>query len=346
MAALNTKKLRYTRMMTDDPILHSGVQQQTSEPKATKGKDGLLRILSLDGGGSKGFYTLGILRELEAMLGKPLHEAFDIVFGTSTGAIIAALIGLGRDTETIHSLYKEHVPRVMKPRLPSNKSAALRSLADTVFDTATFADMKTGVGIVATKWVLEQPMIFKCNIAQAHGRHATFKPGFGVLVSDAVQASCSAYPVFKRKTVQTSTGDVVELIDGGYCANNPSLYAIADAVAAMNAPLESLRVVSLGVGGYPSPKYGHIRQLLNRYIDPLALLQTTLEVNSRSMEQLRSILFKQVQTVRISDSFPEPEMATDFVEHDLTKLNLLRQRGAESFASRETELRECLLPKK
>jgi uncharacterized protein len=27
------------------------------------------RILSLDGGGAKGFYTLGVLRELEAMLG-------------------------------------------------------------------------------------------------------------------------------------------------------------------------------------------------------------------------------------------------------------------------------------
>ena len=25
-------------------------------------------------------------------------------------------------------------------------------------------------------------------------------------------------------------GDDVELIDGGYCANNPTLYAIADAV--------------------------------------------------------------------------------------------------------------------
>jgi Patatin-like phospholipase len=75
-------------------------------------------------------------------------------------------------------------------------------------------------------------MIFKGSVTQAHGRKGTFTPGFGVTISDAVQASCSAYPFFNRKIVTTATGDNVELIDGGYCANNPTLYAIADAVAA------------------------------------------------------------------------------------------------------------------
>jgi Patatin-like phospholipase len=55
-----------------------------------KSTDGLCRILSLDGGGAKGFYTLGVLKQIEALAG-PLHESFDIVFGTSTGSIIAAL---------------------------------------------------------------------------------------------------------------------------------------------------------------------------------------------------------------------------------------------------------------
>ena len=52
------------------------------------------RILSLDGGGAKGFYTLGVLKEIEAVLGQPLHERFDLIFGTSSGAIIAALLAL------------------------------------------------------------------------------------------------------------------------------------------------------------------------------------------------------------------------------------------------------------
>lgn len=54
------------------------------------------RILSLDGGGAKGFYTLGVLKGIEGMLGGArLCERFDLVFGTSTGSIIAALIALG-----------------------------------------------------------------------------------------------------------------------------------------------------------------------------------------------------------------------------------------------------------
>jgi patatin-like phospholipase/acyl hydrolase len=48
------------------------------------------RVLTLDGGGAKGFYTLGVLREIEGLVSMPLHEKFDLIFGTSTGAIIAA----------------------------------------------------------------------------------------------------------------------------------------------------------------------------------------------------------------------------------------------------------------
>ena len=59
--------------------------------------DGICRVLSLDGGGAKGFYTLGVLKEIEGMLKSPLYRRFDLVFGTSTAAIIASLIALGRE---------------------------------------------------------------------------------------------------------------------------------------------------------------------------------------------------------------------------------------------------------
>ena len=84
------------------------------------------RILSLDGGGAKGFYTLGVLREIEAMVDRPLHTRFDLIFGTSTGAIIAGLLALGRSVDEIHALYKEHVPTIMRSRTSSGRSAALR----------------------------------------------------------------------------------------------------------------------------------------------------------------------------------------------------------------------------
>ena len=306
-------------------------------------KDGLCRILALDGGGAKGFYTLGVLKEIEGMVKCPLHKRFDLVFGTSTGAIIASLIALGYEVDQIHELYKKHVPKVMKVCGRHGKSEALGKLAKEVFGVKTFADVKTGIGIVATKWKIERPMIFKGDISQAHGSTGTFTPGFGVSIADAVQASCSAYPFFDRKVVTTSDGDDVELIDGGYCANNPTLYAIADAVEAMKRARDDLRVVSVGVGVYPEPKPSLKMRLANRYLVTVQLLQKTLEINTQSMEQLRSILFNDIKTIRISDTFAEPEMATDLMEHDLVKLNMLRQRGRASFATRESDLRSFLI---
>lgn len=109
-----------------------------SDPAAELPQDGLFRVLSLDGGGAKGFYTLGVLREIEGMLQCPLHKRFDLVFGTSTGAIIAALIAIGYEVDDIHALYKEHVPRVMKAKGPVGKSKALEKLAREVFGDRKF----------------------------------------------------------------------------------------------------------------------------------------------------------------------------------------------------------------
>jgi predicted acylesterase/phospholipase RssA len=303
----------------------------------------LLRVLTLDGGGAKGFYTLGVLKEIEAMAGCPLHQKFDLVFGTSTGAIIASLIALGHPVESILELYRKHVPTVMSERTAAARSRALQNLATEVFGDAAFTDVKTGIGIVTAKWLTERPMIFKGSVAQAHGRVGTFVPGFGVSIADAVRASCSAYPFFERTVVRTSMGEDIELVDGGYCANNPTLYAIADAAHALRRERNDIRLVSVGVGTYPDPKPGLLMWFARKYLVSVQLLQKTLEINTQSMDQLRQILFHDVPTIRISDSYVTPEMATDLLEHDLKKLGVLFQRGRESFASREKQLREHLM---
>ena len=60
------------------------------------------RILSLDGGGAKGFYTLGVLLEIEGMVKCRLHEKFDLIFTglqsddygyAQTGVILAEILG-------------------------------------------------------------------------------------------------------------------------------------------------------------------------------------------------------------------------------------------------------------
>jgi uncharacterized protein len=301
----------------------------------------LCRILSLDGGGAKGFYTLGALKEIEGLTGRKLCETFDLVFGTSTGAIIAALVGLGGSVDDILGLYRTRVVKIMAPWLPSRKTAALEELAEEVFREQKFDAFKTRIGIVATRWDAERPMIFKTAVDQAYAGKGTFLPGFGCTIADAVIGSCSAYPFFKKKFVQTEQGERVEVGDGGYVANNPTLYAIADATELLGLARAALRVVSIGVGEYPSPKLRlwSMRRWLNK-LPSVKLLQKSLEINTQSMDQLRRVLFRDVPTVRINNKYTQPELATDMLEADLDKLGLLWQRGRDSARQLEADLKK------
>lgn len=296
------------------------------------------RILSLDGGGAKGFYTLGVLNQLEALLGeRPLSSHFDLIFGTSTGAIIASLLALGKSVAEIRDLYKVHVPQIMSLSGSASRSAALERLADEVYQGVKFDSMKTGIGIVATRWLEERPMIFKTDRNHAHSMKATFQPGFGCTVGDAVVASCSAYPIFNRKIVKIADGSKVELFDGGYCANNPTLYAIADATMTLKLKYDQLRVVSIGVGSYPKPtKYWH-NWIVSKFF-LVQLLHKTIDTNTHSMEVLTTVLFRDVPLVRINDTYNASEIAVDLMEHNLKKLEILYQRGGESFGKYEAAL--------
>lgn len=300
------------------------------------------RVLTLDGGGAKGFYTLGVLHEVEAMLGKPLHEAFDLIFGTSTGAIIGMLLAIGTPVKKIHELYRRHVPSVMRSKNKEGRSAALKKLGDEIFKDQKFDVVKTGLGVVATKWVMETPIIFKSDPKQAHGRAATFVAGFGCTLSDAVQASCSAYPFFTRRPLKIN-GDELLLLDGGFCANNPTLYAIADTVGAYKVPHERIRILNVGVGDYPVPRLKKFTKAwFISWAEEAELIQKTFNINAQSMEQLRRILFPDIETVRVSEAFTEPSMETDLLEYNLAKLDLIHTRGRESFGKMEPAIRNLL----
>jgi uncharacterized protein len=303
----------------------------------------IFRILSLDGGGAKGFYTLGALKEIEALVDCRLFERFDLIYGTSTGAIIAALLGLGKSVDEIEALYRKHVVTVMASWLPYQKTGALEALAAEVFKGLKFDAFKTDMGIVGTRWKEERPIIFKTNRRQAFLGKATFEPGFGCTIGDAVVASCSAYPFFKKKFVTTNRGERIEVRDGGFVANNPTLFAIVDATESIGFARRDVRVVSIGVGEYPAPTLPawSFRKWASK-LPTMVFLQKTMEISTQSMDQLRKVLFREVQTVRINTAYTQPEMATDMLEVDLEKLGLLLQRGRDSARDTEPELRRLL----
>lgn len=304
----------------------------------------LCRVLALDGGGAKGFYTLGALKEIEGIIGCPVSEKFDLIYGTSTGAIIAALLGLGKSVDDVEALYQAHVIKIMSRWLAHRKSAALEELAAEVFGNLRFDAFKTNIGIVATRWSEERPIIFKTNVAQAFSGKATFEPGFGCTIGDAVIGSCSAYPFFAKKFVTTARGECIEVRDGGFVANNPTLYAIADATESLGFARKDVRVVSIGVGEYPPPRLPawSVRKWASK-LPTMKFLQKTLEISTQSMDQLRKVLFREVPTIRIHNKYTQPDLATDMLEVDLAKLGLLWQRGRDSARDVETDLKKFLL---
>lgn len=171
----------------------------------------------------------------------------------------------------------------------------------------------------------------------------SFEPGFGCTIADAVVGSCSAYPFFLKKMVTTGRGDKIEVRDGGFVANNPTLYAIADATESMCHARDSVRVVSIGVGEYPPPTLPatSARKWFSK-LPTVKFAQRLLEINTQSMDELRRALFRGVKTVRINTKYTEPEMATDMLEADMNKLGKLWSRGRDSARECEAELKEFL----
>src|SRR6516162_8511777 len=84
-------------------------------------RDGLpKRILALDGGGLRGIVSLAILQKIEESLRERydsnpdfrLCHYFDLIAGTSTGAIIAATLALGWRVKDIRNKYMDLGRRV------------------------------------------------------------------------------------------------------------------------------------------------------------------------------------------------------------------------------------------
>ena len=89
-------------------------------------------ILSLDGGGTRGVFTLQVLRQIETLLrkakGNPnlvLADYFDYIGGTSTGAIIAAALCWGDSVDTIEKFYRYQANRVFSRRMSIGRLRAI-----------------------------------------------------------------------------------------------------------------------------------------------------------------------------------------------------------------------------
>jgi len=113
------------------------------------------RILALDGGGIRGAVTIGFLKKIEHILrerhGNPslvLSDYFDLVGGTSTGAIIATLLALGKPTEEIEGLYRTLGPKIFEKNIPCGTRLTGGKASGTALTTDPWKPSS------ATSWVM------------------------------------------------------------------------------------------------------------------------------------------------------------------------------------------------
>ena len=73
-------------------------------------------ILALDGGGTRGIYTAQLLAEIERVFETRIKNCFDLIAGTSTGAIIAGAVVSDIPMTDIVELFETEAPHIFRKR--------------------------------------------------------------------------------------------------------------------------------------------------------------------------------------------------------------------------------------
>ncbi len=110
------------------------------------------RLLACDGGGMRGLISIEVLakveKELRSLTGRPslvLADFFDYVGGTSCGAIIAALIAIGKSMDDIRAFFVASCPDMfLKARLWQRWRSKFRDDALSARLRELFGDVKLG----------------------------------------------------------------------------------------------------------------------------------------------------------------------------------------------------------
>jgi hypothetical protein len=230
-------------------------------------------ILALDGGGVRGAISIAFLERIEALFaehaGGPvrLADRFDLVGGTSTGAIIATALALGFSASELKTMYLELAPRVFR------RSRFRLALVQTRFDAKALReeieavvgdrnldspDLRTALAIITKRldtggaWIVSNNPRAKYWESHPDGRYIGNRH---FRLADLVRASTAAPYYFEPQEIAVAPGQPPGLfVDGGITPhNNPALALLQLATIpaysyAWPTGVDRLRIISVGTG--------------------------------------------------------------------------------------------------
>ncbi|KFX92080.1 hypothetical protein O988_07432 [Pseudogymnoascus sp. VKM F-3808] len=248
------------------------------KPTSREPQDRPLRILSLDGGGIRGISELVILGEImhrverglkkESLAsGRILQEAtpllpadyFDMICGTSTGGLIAILLGrLRLSVPEAIDTYRLLAKQVFSERKGRGKDGTFKAsnLEKAMKETI---ESKLGKGHADDKMFMTDPVsckTFVCAVPAMHINNqprlfrtwsADENPGYNCMIWEAARATSAAPTLFKRIYIGDA-GIEEEFIDAGLGCNNPVQYLVKEAIKEFGPDRKVDCIVSIGTG--------------------------------------------------------------------------------------------------
>jgi patatin-like phospholipase/acyl hydrolase len=178
----------------------------------------MFRALSIDGGGMRGIYTAAYLDALEGAYSKrrtttgglDIGKGFQLIVGTSTGAIIGCALAAGTAPGRVMELYRQHGAAVFPKRLPfkfgwnllwqlvtrpkylAQGETALRDELERLFQTTTLLDIwntrQIALAITAVNMNTYRSWVFKTP----HDPNTNHRDDARTLVDVLVANSASA----------------------------------------------------------------------------------------------------------------------------------------------------------
>jgi hypothetical protein len=270
------------------------------------------RILALDGGGTRGIVAIAFLERIEALLRSKsdkgeafrLSDHFHLIGGTSTGAIIAAGLALGRSVDEIKALYFELGPAIFRRRwhIPFFQSryasAELGALLQREFGPITLADpaLRTRLAVVTKRVDTGSPWTVSNIPSQpywedrADGKRQGNK---SIGLANIVRASAAAPFFFGPERIPISSDVTGIFVDGAVSPyNSPTIPLLLLATASrygLNWPLgpDQLSIVSIGTGRSRVPPPGPWTPSAKLAVDGLrGMIEDTMQLSLTMMQWL------------------------------------------------------------